>query len=116
MKSGPTIPSISVEGLKALYDSNTSFILLDVREEDEYRIATITGSILIPLSKISQEGLSALPETVHSSQKVIVHCHHGGRSSQVVQWLLQEGFNNVSNLEGGIDAWSLRIDSKIPRY
>ena len=46
----------------------------------------------------------------------VVYCHHGPRSSQVVMYLRQQGFERVTNLGGGIDAWSLRIDPSVPRY
>jgi rhodanese-related sulfurtransferase len=46
----------------------------------------------------------------------VVHCHHGGRSLRVTQWLRNQGFAKVSSLSGGIDEWSLKIDSSVPRY
>ena len=47
---------------------------------------------------------------------IVVHCHHGGRSQRVMQFLRQQGFDQAQNMAGGIDAWSLEIDSSIPRY
>ena len=117
MKNETVVPEITVEELQALMNgARKNFVLLDVREEDEFQIASIRESILVPLSRISNEGLAALPDPVHTSPKIIVQCHHGGRSAQVVQWLLQNGFTDVYNLDGGIDAWSRKIDSNVCRY
>ena len=60
----------------------------------------------------SREGeLLAMKET-----PLVVHCHHGGRSEKAARWLLGRGFSRVENLEGGIEAWSLTVDPKVPRY
>jgi rhodanese-related sulfurtransferase len=48
--------------------------------------------------------------------RIVVHCHHGGRSARVTSWLRQQGFANVQNMTGGIDAWSLEVDPQVPRY
>ena len=116
MRQTDKINEITVEGLKVVIEAGADFALVDVREKDEYKRASIPGSILVPMSEIGQKGLSALPTTINATDKVIVHCHHGGRSAQVVQWLLEKGFQDVSNLIGGIDTWSLKIDSTVPRY
>lgn len=105
------IPTISVEALKALRDEKKPHLLLDVREQDEYDTARIEGATLIPLGELPQR-VKELPR----DKPVVVHCHHGGRSARAVGFLLQNGFKDVSNLAGGIDAWSERVDSSVPRY
>lgn len=91
--------------------SNSPPTLLDVREDWERDTATITGSVHIPLGE--------LPSRVHELSEdddIVVYCHHGGRSLQAALWLSQQGYDDVANLDGGIDAWSRQIDDSIPRY
>jgi rhodanese-related sulfurtransferase len=54
--------------------------------------------------------------TLPQDEKLVVMCHHGGRSGRVVGWLEANGFTNAVNLDGGIDAWSLKADPAVPRY
>lgn len=105
------IPTITVEALKALRDEKKPHLLLDVREQDEHETAHIDGATLIPLGELPQR-LKEVPR----DKPVVVHCHHGGRSARAVGFLLQNGFSDVSNLAGGIDAWSERVDQSVPRY
>ncbi|HTN75800.1 MAG TPA: rhodanese-like domain-containing protein [Pirellulaceae bacterium] len=104
---------IDVQSVKALLDSQQDLLLLDCREDKEYAHARIDGAVQIPMGQI--------PERVgeleaHRERPVVVHCHHGGRSLRVTHWLRSQGFTNVRNMTGGIDAWSLQIDSALPRY
>ena len=88
--------------------------LIDVREPIEYEIAHIEGAQLFPLSCFQEqaEDIAALePET-----EIVVMCHHGVRSAQVCRYLMQNGFERVFNLDGGIDAWSTEVDREVPRY
>lgn len=105
------IPEITVEDLKARFDRNDRFVLLDVRETFEWDIARIPGAILIPLGELP----SRLGE-LNASDDIVVQCKSGGRSANAVQFLQDNGFSNVSNLAGGIHAWSDRIDPAVPRY
>ncbi len=107
-----TIHQISVEQLKEKLDRKESFRLIDVREEEEYETAKIDGSLLIPLSQFAQKALQQLK----IDEEIVVHCHHGGRSQRACEFLKAQGFQKLSNLSGGIDAWSLKIDSKVQRY
>lgn len=86
-------------------------LLLDVREPWEYDIARIPGARLIPMSQID-----AALDTLDAEQEIVVICHHGRRSQQVAQYLEANGFSQVANLSGGIEAWSLEIDPSLPRY
>ena len=85
--------------------------LLDVREDTEVATCAIAGSRHIPMGQLP-ENLPALPR----DRLILVHCHHGGRSLRVTQFLRANGFARVSNVAGGIDAWSTQIDPSLARY
>lgn len=106
------ISQIDVIELKKKLDSHENFVLVDVRQPDEHATAKIEGSKLIPLSTFAQEAVKVLKK----DDAVVIHCHHGGRSQKACEYLKSIGYTNVSNVAGGIDAWSLQIDSKVPRY
>jgi len=103
--------TITVKELKARLDKGDHLVLLDVREPWENAIAKLDNSLLIPLGTLPQS-LSKLD----TNAEIIAYCHHGMRSGDATGFLLQQGFSNVKNLIGGIDAWSLQIDGKVPRY
>lgn len=104
---------ISVSQLADMRQASEDFVLLDVRELDEYETAKIDGSRLLPLGELQARMAELLP---HRDDHIVVHCHHGGRSMHVVQALRQAGFSRVQNLAGGIDQWSIQIDQTVPRY
>ena len=104
---------IDVRNVKSMMDTDEDFLLLDVREQAEYNFVHIDGAVLTPLSEI-QNRISALEP--HRERHIVVHCHKGGRSLQVTQWLRTLGFSSVQNMTGGIDAWSLSMDASLPRY
>ncbi len=89
----------------------TKPVLLDVREPWEIEFASIDGSLNIPMNQVP-ERLNELPKDSH----LVVMCHHGGRSQSVAQFLAHNGFVQLSNLVGGIHAWSTEIDSNIATY
>jgi len=104
------VPEIQVEELKRRLDAKEDLFVLDVREPHEYQICNIGGH-LIPLND--------LPKRVNeldSSREIVVHCKMGGRSAKAVEFLRQAGFAKVHNLAGGINAWSERVDPKVPKY
>lgn len=86
-------------------------LLIDVREPDEHAVCRIAGAVLIPMGQIP-ERLAELPQDA----SILVHCHHGGRSLRVTQFLRAKGYKMVSNVKGGIDAWSREVDAAVPRY
>ncbi|NJK90846.1 MAG: rhodanese [Blastochloris sp.] len=86
--------------------------LVDVREESEWALARLPEARLIPLSVFGARALSEL----NTSDEIIVYCHHGVRSERASMYLIQNGFDKVSHLAGGIDAWSLEVDSSVKRY
>jgi sulfur-carrier protein adenylyltransferase/sulfurtransferase len=103
---------ISVEETaRLLRESASDVFLLDVREPYEVEICRIEGAALIPMRQIP-----AALETLPAERHVLVHCHHGGRSLRVTQFLRQHGFPRVSNVAGGIEAWAERIDPRLRRY
>jgi glyoxylase-like metal-dependent hydrolase (beta-lactamase superfamily II)/rhodanese-related sulfurtransferase len=101
---------ISVQQLKSKLEKGEKVVLIDVREPHEYKAANL-GGMLIPLGQIPSRFGELNPEA-----EIVVHCHHGARSQRVVEFLYENGFKNVRNLVGGIDAWSTQIDPKVPRY
>ena len=103
---------VSVEETKKLCDAG-EVVLIDCREPNEYEVAAIEGSILMPMSDWAQQS-EKLED--YKGKSIIVHCHHGGRSLRVTQWLRQNGFPDTRNMTGGIDAWSTEIDESVPRY
>jgi adenylyltransferase/sulfurtransferase len=103
--------SIMPKELKARLDKGEKLVLLDVREPWEHSLAKLEGSVLIPLGTLPQS-LSKLDRNA----EIIAYCHHGMRSADATGFLLQQGFSNVKNLVGGIDAWSVQVDGAVPRY
>ena len=103
--------AISVRELKDRLDKGDKVFLLDVREPHEFSMAKIEGSVLIPLGT-----LPASLNQLNSDDEIVALCHKGMRSADAVGFLLQQGFNNVKNLIGGIDAWSVEVDQTVPRY
>ena len=99
--------------VKSKLDSGESFLFLDCREPEEYTTAKITGTTLIPMSELARRVDELEP---HRDATIVVHCHHGGRSMRVTNWLRQQGFAKVTNMAGGIDEWSQQIDPSVPRY
>jgi rhodanese-related sulfurtransferase len=113
MTTPPSVPlEIDVLTLKKMLDGGEKFTLLDVREPDEVATAKIAGSTHIPMREVP----ARLAELGAKEGRVVVHCHHGGRSLRVTNFLRQQGFTEAQNLAGGIDAWSLQVDRSVPRY
>ncbi|MEM6821384.1 MAG: rhodanese-like domain-containing protein [Verrucomicrobiota bacterium] len=104
---------MTVQELKERIDREDAFRLIDVREKDEWELCHLADAELIPLSNWDARWEIAFRD---SGEDIVVYCHHGGRSGSVVKFLESEGFTNVKNLEGGIDAWSRWIDPEVPRY
>jgi rhodanese-related sulfurtransferase len=88
---------------------------IDVREPQELAIARLPQFTNLPLSEYANWS----PE-IHTrfdkDRDTIVMCHHGMRSAQMCQWLMSQGFTNVYNVRGGIDAYSLQVDPQFPQY
>lgn len=112
-------PEITVTELSEKLKSVEKFILLDVRELDELALVKINDPRMenAPMSGLASKGLDALSEAVRAQEMpVYVLCHHGSRSMQVTGWLLQQGYKNVINVSGGIDAYARKVDPSIGFY
>ncbi|MEA5605947.1 rhodanese-like domain-containing protein [Nostoc sp. UHCC 0252] len=107
---------ISVEELaQRLSSGDGSIQLVDVREPEELAIASIEGFVNLPLSQFTEWG-DEVPTLFNPQAETLVLCHHGIRSAQMCQWLIAQGFTNVQNISGGIDAYSVLVDHSIPQY
>ena len=107
---------MTVVELKALIDSNANdYILIDVRNPNEYQIAKIPNSVLSPLPDI--ENGSAIPKIKElvNGYRLIAHCKMGGRSAKALAILKEAGIEGI-NVKGGISAWSREVDSTVPEY
>jgi rhodanese-related sulfurtransferase len=106
------VGSISTTELADLLKSHRGkVVLLDVREDEERAVASIEPSLHIPMNFVPDH-LAELPK----DRRIVIYCHHGGRSYAVAGYLETEGFKDVTNLTGGIDEWSRLVDPKVPRY
>jgi rhodanese-related sulfurtransferase len=106
----PLINQLSAPELKALIDSGAPFELVDVRTEDERAVARIEGARL--LDQRYHDALLNLDRDT----PLVFQCHHGIRSQHAAEYFREHGFRNLSNLRGGIDAWSQMVDPSVPRY
>jgi len=102
---------ITVVQLKALIDTQAKFCLLDVRETWEIALASIPGSLHIPLNELPTRW-----QELDAAASVIVMCKSGGRSQRAAQFLVGQGLERVSNLQGGILGWARDIDPGTPEY
>ena len=110
------IAEMSVSDLKQLMDSGKDdFVLLDVRNPNEYEIARIEGSVLIPLSDLEDGSAIGKVKELVGSHRLIAHCKLGGRSAKALNILKEAGIEGT-NVKGGIAAWSQEIDPSIPQY
>ena len=108
--------SISVIELKSLLDGSADdLVLLDVRNPAEAEVAVIPGAVLIPLATIKSGEAIERIRGLAESGRLYVHCKLGGRSAQAVELLAQQGIP-ATNVDGGIDAWSVQVDQAVPRY
>lgn len=104
---------IDCRSVKAKLDQKADFLLLDCREKTEYDTVHIAEATLLPMSEM-QTRIAELE--AHKNKEIVVHCHHGGRSLRVTNWLRQQGYANVKSMAGGIDEWATAIDTSLPRY
>jgi len=104
------IPQMSVKELKQRMDAGDDLLILDVREPFEYQIANIGGK-LIPQAEVPRR----LAE-IDRNREIVVQCKSGGRSQRIAEFLKKSGYENVSNLAGGILAWADQIDPSVRKY
>jgi adenylyltransferase/sulfurtransferase len=98
--------------LKARLDKGDEMRLIDVREADEWAIARLPQAELLPLSRFQQLATAQLDP----DETIVLYCHHGMRSARAQGFLQAQGYKNVLNLTGGIDAWALQVDPAMKRY
>ena len=103
---------ITATDLKQRIDNGDDIQLIDVREQNEFDVARIPGSVLIPLGQV----VNRMSE-IDPSRETVVHCKAGGRSARAIAALTQAGYTgSLSNLAGGITAWSNDVDLSVPKY
>jgi adenylyltransferase/sulfurtransferase len=102
---------IDPAALKRWLEDGRDFLLLDVRNPEEFRICRIEGSELVPLPYLPGE-----VDRLDPRRETVVLCHTGIRSDHACHFLRQIGFERVLNLRGGIEAWALEVDPELPRY
>ncbi|MES2792033.1 MAG: rhodanese-like domain-containing protein [Planctomycetota bacterium] len=111
MSSSPL--EIDCRSVKAKLDQGADFLLLDCREKTEHDTVNIKEAVLLPMSELTDR-IAELE--AQKDREIVVHCHHGGRSLRVTNWLRQQGFSNVKSMAGGIDEWATAIDTSLARY
>jgi len=102
---------ITVQKLREKQDAGTDIVLLDVRESEEVELVQLPNSVHIPMGDI--------PSRLHEldpDSEIVVYCHHGVRSLQVVHFLHQHDFEHIVSLAGGIDVWAIEIEPEMARY
>ena len=105
--------TISARDLKAKMDAGEDFLLVDVREQNEYEIVSIPGSVLIPKGDIiSGEALASLP----LDKPLVLHCKSGARSAEALAVLHKAGFGDAVHVGGGVLAWVKQVDPSLPSY
>jgi molybdopterin/thiamine biosynthesis adenylyltransferase/rhodanese-related sulfurtransferase len=105
--------TISVRTLKTMIDENANFVLIDVREPNEFEIVRIPGSILIPKQQILDgSALASLPQT----KQIVLHCKSGARSAECLAVIKAAGFADAVHVGGGVLAWAREIDPSLPVY
>jgi rhodanese-related sulfurtransferase len=110
------IAQITVEELAQRLGENRAGVqLVDVREPEELELASLPAFQNFPLSQHTEWSVD-IHSRLDASQETLVLCHHGMRSAQMCQWLISQGFTNVKNITGGIDAYSILVDPSVPRY
>jgi molybdopterin/thiamine biosynthesis adenylyltransferase/rhodanese-related sulfurtransferase/molybdopterin converting factor small subunit len=108
----PTMEEITATELKQRLDNGDDIQIIDVREPNEYEIAQIPNSTLIPLGQV----LTRMNE-IDADRETVVHCKMGGRSAKAIDALQRSGFTGkLVNLAGGITAWSNEVDPSVPKY
>lgn len=118
-KPAPTVAQVRPDVLKDRLDRGEPLALLDVREDDERLYCALpappsVADLHVPMGEIQARFDEIIAAT--AGRPVVVYCHHGVRSMVVAAWLSRLGVPGIENLEGGVDAWSERVDPSFPRY
>ena len=102
---------ISVTDAAALHGSEPALALIDVREDFEREICAVTGS-----RQLTEALADEMIQSWDKAQQILFLCHHGGRSRAAAEYFQQQGFSQVRNVTGGIDAWARDVDASLARY
>jgi rhodanese-related sulfurtransferase len=102
---------LEVEQLKVWNETGKEYVLLDVREPAEFDLAAVPGALRIPMRQVPTR-VAEIP----SGKPLVVMCHLGERSARIARFLAIDGFDDVYNLEGGIDAYAAQLDPAVGRY
>lgn len=111
MQRGMPFKEATPREIKQRLDAGEDLTLIDVREPDELMIAVIDGAEEYPMSQ-ARDWIDSLPR----DRELVIFCHHGGRSMNVAMALAQRGHTNLTNMTGGINAWSEQVDPSVPKY
>ncbi len=104
---------IDCKSVKQKLDAKEEFLFLDCREKNEHELVNITAATLVPMNELP----SRVAEIeAYKAKPVVVHCHHGGRSMRVAQWLRQNGFTQAQSMAGGIHQWADDIEPGMKKY
>ena len=104
------IQNLTPEAFKVSLN-NSDTILIDVREDWEFDVCKIHGAQLMAMSAIAETYTQ-----LDKNANLAIYCHHGVRSLRVIHFLQSQGYENLINLQGGIDAWSSEVDSSVAKY
>jgi adenylyltransferase/sulfurtransferase len=107
------VQEITPRDLAKGLENGQAIRLLDVRQPWENQLASLPGSVLIPLNELPERAREILRS---SAETLVVYCHHGIRSVSAADFLQRLGLRDVKSLAGGIDAWSCEVDPTVPRY
>jgi rhodanese-related sulfurtransferase len=113
MSSTPVPIEISCLDVAGLRAAGENFAFIDCREPDEAAVCNIEGAQLLPMSVIAERVVELAGR---EADRIVVHCHKGGRSYRVANWLRQQGFANAQSMAGGIDQWAVEIEPGMARY
>jgi molybdopterin/thiamine biosynthesis adenylyltransferase/rhodanese-related sulfurtransferase len=107
----PLPPVVSPEEVRAWCDGGATLALVDVREPWEFDIGALPGAVNLPLGDLEERR-----REIPADRPVVVYCHRGVRSFEAMRWLRSVGLPRVASMDGGTDAWSVRVDPDLPRY
>jgi rhodanese-related sulfurtransferase len=103
---------ISCQDVAALQQQGENFTLIDCREPAEAEICRIDAATLIPMGEIAEK----VDQLGAKDQRIVIHCHKGGRSYRVAAWLRQQGFEHAQSMAGGIEQWAEEIEPGMAKY
>jgi len=104
---------ISCQAVHEMLLGKEEFLFIDCREQPEHETVHIPEAVLIPMSELSTRAAELGAE---KQRRIVIHCHHGGRSLRVATWLREQGYSHAQSMAGGIDAWALQIAPGMARY